>query len=246
MERLQKIIARSSGLSRRQAEEAIAQGKVMLNGKKVTDMGVKADPTKDIISVRGKKISQQTRLQYLVLNKPRGCVVTRDDPEGRKTIYDYLPKVYHQLKPVGRLDYDSQGLVLLTNDGELAQKMTHPRFHVSKTYHVKVTLLPSERQLDRLREGVEIDGRRTQTAQIKIIDENPKSTWLEFVLEEGRNRQIRKMCEKVGLTVKTLIRVSMGSLSLQGLALRKWKLLSSTPIMNQKTEVVNKRRVVSL
>jgi len=229
MERLQKIIARASGLSRRQAEEAISQGKVFLNGKKVTELGTKADPRKDLLVVRGKKINQQPHFDYILFHKPRACVVTRSDPEGRKTIYDYLPKIYHHLKPVGRLDYDSQGLILLTNDGELAQKLTHPRFHLPKTYHVKVTPLPAFRQLERLREGVEIDGRRTKPAVVKVVDENPKSTWLEFVLEEGRNRQIRKMCEAVGLTVKTLIRVSMGPLSLSGIALRQWKILSGPP-----------------
>ncbi len=229
MERIQKIIARSTGLSRREAEVLIQQGQVFVDGQKITQLGVKADAHSSRIVVKGKLIQKPHQYHYLLFHKPRHCVVTRNDPEGRTTIYDYIPRQFHHLKSVGRLDYDSEGLLLLTNDGELAHKLTHPRFHLKKIYEVKVTPKPVERQLERLRNGLVIDGQRTLPASVAVIVENPKSVWLKMELSEGRNRQIRKMCEKVGLTVKTLVRVAFGPLKITGLAPRQWKLLKSIP-----------------
>ncbi|MBX7148078.1 rRNA pseudouridine synthase [bacterium] len=223
LERLQKVIANRGKHSRRQAEDLIKAGKVIVDGKKVTTMGVKIDSAHAEIVVLGKKLPPLESYIYLFFHKPRECMVTRSDPEGRKTIYDYLPKKYHKLKPVGRLDFESEGLLLLTNDGELSLKLTHPRYEGRKTYHVKVEGRPSEKQLDRLRKGVVIDDSKTQPVPTTIVEENPKSTWLEMVLSEGRNRQIRKMCEKVFLNVKTLVRVKMGPFKLTGIPYGKYK-----------------------
>lgn len=225
MERLQKIIAQSGIVSRREAERLIQAGSVLVNGKKVTVLGTKADSFHDRITVKGKPIHPQAQKEYLLFHKPRKCVVTRDDPEGRKTVYDYLPKKFHHLKPVGRLDYDSQGLLILTNDGQVALELTHPRFAHQKKYEVKVQPKPGLRQLERLRKGIFLDERRTLPAEVRVIRENPLSAWLEFILQEGRNRQLRRMCEKVGLTVKTLIRTEIGPYHLGGIPLGKWKIL---------------------
>ena len=225
LERLQKIIAQSGITSRREAERLIKAGSVLVNGKKVTVLGTKADPFHDRIIVSGKPIHPQAEKEYLLFNKPRKCVVTRDDPEGRKTIYDYLPRKFYHLKPVGRLDYDSQGLLLLTNDGQMALELTHPRFAHQKTYEMKVQPKPGARQLDRLRKGILLDERRTLPAQVEVIRENPLSAWVKIVLQEGRNRQLRRMCEKVGLTVKTLVRTEIGPYQLRGMPVGKWRLL---------------------
>ncbi len=223
LERLQKFIASQGKYSRRQAEELIAQGKVRVDGKKVTEMGIKVDPIKSVVMIGSRRVSRPVNFQYLILHKPRRCVVTRDDPEGRKTIYDYLPPKFHHLKPVGRLDFDSEGLLLLTNDGELANKMSHPRHHISKIYEFKVQPKPTERQLQRLRNGIRLEGRKTLATDVEVTDENPKTAWIKMTLREGRNRQIRRMCEEVGLAVKTLIRTKMGPFDLTGIAYGKYR-----------------------
>ena len=245
LERLQKIIARSGHYSRRHAEELIAQGKVIVDGKKITVLGTKVDADSSRITVGGKPVIAHPAYHYVLLHKPRRCMVTRDDPEGRKTVYDYLPRQYAMLKPVGRLDYDSEGLLLLTNDGALAQKLSHPKFHVCKTYEVKVQPHPTPRQIERLLHGVTLDdgqpqrgplsgpgsGRLARALSAEVVQENPKSVWLKIGLEEGRNRQIRRMCEKVGLTVRTLVRTSYGPFKLKNIPYGGWRLLSRKEIV---------------
>lgn len=215
-------MARAGLYSRRQAEELIAQGKVFVDGKKVTVLGTKVDAHVAKIRVKGKPLVSSPTFIYALFHKPKECVVTRSDPEGRNTIYDFLPAQMKNLKPVGRLDYHSEGLLMLTNDGELANKLTHPRFHMNKVYEVKVQPKPAPRQLDRLRAGIMLDGRRTLPTEVSIVRENPETTWIEMKLEEGRNRQIRRMCEKVNLTVKTLVRTQMGPFKLKGIPYGKW------------------------
>jgi 23S rRNA pseudouridine2605 synthase len=220
MERLQKILSQAGIASRRHAEEMITEGRVQVNGKVVTELGSKADAERDHIRVDGKLIRGAERLRYFVLNKPRGYVTTVSDPEGRPTVMEFFKKAGERLYPVGRLDYHSEGLLLVTNDGDLANKLTKAATGVEKTYLVKVSGQPTEEELDRLREGIAIDrGRagegRVQTAPATIQEarqgDNP---WYEVVLTEGRNRELRKMFEEIGNHVEKIRRVGYGPLIL--------------------------------
>jgi 23S rRNA pseudouridine2605 synthase len=220
LERLQKILAQSGVASRRKAEEMIEQGRVQVNGKVITELGTKADAGRDHIRVDGKLLQGAERLRYFVLNKPRGFVTTVKDPEGRPTVMQFFDKMRERLYPVGRLDYMSEGLLLVTNDGELANKLTKASAGVEKTYLVKVAGIPSEAELDILRAGVAIDKGapgsakvRTSPARIRQVrqGDNP---WYEVVLIEGRNRELRKMFEEVGHFVEKIRRVGYGPLIL--------------------------------
>jgi 23S rRNA pseudouridine2605 synthase len=217
-ERLQKIMAACGIASRRKAEEMIAAGRVTLNGKVVTEQGTKADPERDEICVDGKRLERRERLVYFQLNKPKGYVTTVSDPEGRPTVMDLLPKSSERVYPVGRLDYASEGLLLMTNDGALAQMLTKAGSHVPKTYRVKISGKPDEKAIERLRAGVTIeleDGRRVKTSPAKIrLAEDGANPWYEVVLIEGRNRQIRRMFERVGHHVEKIKRVQFGPLVL--------------------------------
>ncbi len=217
-ERLQKIIAAAGIASRRKAEELIAGGVVSVNGKTVTELGSKADPETDHIRVNGKLLRGPERAIYLVINKPRGYVTTVSDPEGRPTVMDLLKGIRGRVYPVGRLDYASEGLLLLTNDGELANRLMKASSHVPKTYVVKVAGTPSAEGLARLRAGVFIaieSGKRVKTAPAKIRPvregDNP---WYEVTLVQGRNRQIRRMFEEIGHHVEKIKRVRYGPLEL--------------------------------
>jgi 23S rRNA pseudouridine2605 synthase len=217
-ERLQKIIAAAGVASRRKAEELITSGHVAVNGQTVTELGTKADPEHDHIRVNGKLLQGQQRLTYLLLNKPKGFVTTNKDPEGRPTVMNLLTGVKSRVYPVGRLDYASEGLLLLTNDGDLAQKLMKAASHVPKTYLVKISGTPSEEALGKLRRGVSIatdDGRRVRTAPAKIqVIKEANNPWYEITLIEGRNRQIRRMFEQVGHHVEKIKRVRYGPLQL--------------------------------
>lgn len=220
-ERLQKIIARAGVTSRRKAEELISTGRVSVNGKVITELGEKADPHRDAIKVDGKPLKTTEPAQYWLLYKPREVVTTLSDPEGRPSIQEFLRGMRQRLFPVGRLDYHSEGLLLLTNDGELAHKVMHASSHLPKVYLVKVSGRPDEEQLQRLRQGVVIDGRRTAPAEIRrlLTAESPSrrrgssdNPWLEVTLIEGRNQQIRKMFTIINHPVEKLKRVSIGPL----------------------------------
>jgi 23S rRNA pseudouridine2605 synthase len=217
-ERLQKIIAAAGVASRRKAEELIASGRVQVNGQVVTELGSKADPETDHIRVDGKLLRGRERYSYVVLNKPKGYVTTVRDPEGRPTVMDLVRGVRGRVYPVGRLDWASEGLLLLTNDGELANSLMKAASHVSKTYVVKVAGTPDEEKLEKLRRGVSIaekGGRRVRTAPAKIrVIREADNPWLEVILTQGRNRQIRKMFEEVGHHVEKIRRVQYGPLSL--------------------------------
>lgn len=218
LERLQKIMAGSGVASRRKAEEIIASGRVTLNGRVVTEQGTKADPERDEVCVDGKPLKKQERLVYYLLNKPKGYVTTVSDPEGRPTVMDLLPQRGERVYPVGRLDYASEGLLLMTNDGALAARLMNAGPHVPKAYRVKVGGKPDERAIARLRAGVMIaleDGRRVKTSPAKIrLVEDGANPWYEVVLIEGRNRQIRRMFERVGHHVEKIKRVQLGPLAL--------------------------------
>ncbi len=218
MDRLQKIIAAAGIASRRKAEEFITAGRVTLNGKTVTELGTKADPSADTICLDGKPIQRPQRFVYFLLNKPKGYVTTVSDPEGRPTVMQLLGDPPERIYPVGRLDYASEGLLLLTNDGALAQKLTKAGSHVPKTYHVKISGKPNEQAIQKLRNGITIsleDNRRVKTSPAKIrLLEDAVNPWYEVVLIEGRNRQIRRMFQQVGFLVEKIKRVQLGPLAL--------------------------------
>ncbi len=218
LERLQKIIAAAGVASRRKAEELITSGRVQVNGQTITELGSKADPETDHVRVNGKLLQGAQRHTYLLLNKPKGYVTTVSDPEKRPTVMDLMKGVKGRVYPIGRLDYASEGLLLLTNDGELAHRLMKAASHVHKTYLVKVAGTPKEDALAKLRSGINIatdDGKRVKTgpASVRVIKEaaNP---WYEITLIEGRNRQLRRMFEAVGHHVEKIKRVKYGPLVL--------------------------------
>ena len=214
--RLQKILATSGVASRRAAEELIRQGRVSVNGRTVTELGTKADPARDEIRVDGRRLKGPERLRYLLLHKPAGVMTTRSDPGRRPTVLHLLEGVREYVYPVGRLDYDSEGLLLLTNDGDLAARLTHPRHGIEREYHAWVLGVPDDRDLERLRRGVPIEGRRTEPADVTVVHlgrgRRAGQAMLSIVLREGRNRQVRKMCEAIGHPVDALTRVRIGPL----------------------------------
>lgn len=223
-ERLQKILARAGIASRRKAEELIQEGAVTVNGK-IAELGEKADPARDAIKVHGKRVQPSEGHRYLLLNKPKGVMSTVSDPEGRPTVMDFVPPALRKaLVPVGRLDFHTEGLILLTDDGDFAQRIAHPRYGSTKTYEVKVKGTPKEAELDRLRAGVFVEGRRTAPAE--IAPRNPykltgarrrgepesDNSWWIVKLSEGRTRQIREMFFQIGHPVQKLRRVAIGPL----------------------------------
>jgi pseudouridine synthase len=213
-ERLQKVLAHAGISSRRAAERLIAAGRVSVNGAIVSELGSKVDPERDAIKVDGKRVGAAPRRPtYLAFHKPRGVVTTLSDPEGRPTVRDFLGGVPVRVYPVGRLDFDSEGLLLLTDDGTLARDLMHPSSGVEKTYRVKVRGFPEPATLDRLARGIHIDGRRTRAAEIRVVQpgENP---WLEIGITEGRNRQVRRMLQAVGHPVQKLRRIRYGGVEL--------------------------------
>lgn len=236
-ERIQKVIAESGLYSRRAVERLIDEKKIKVNGIVVTTKGIKIDPVKDRIQISGKHFKYSPQLETIVIlvNKPRRVMVTKSDPEGRKTIYELLPQKFKNLKPVGRLDYNSQGALILTNDGDLILKLTHPRYHVEKVYEVKISSHPDNKQLDRMRRGVVIDGTRTLPAKIDVLKSHRSSILLRFILLEGKNRQIRNMCQTVGLTVKELRRVAIGPVSLKNLRSGEYRELSRVELRKLNT-----------
>ena len=218
-ERIQKVIASGGEYSRRQVEKLIEERKIKVNGIVVTTQGVKVDPATDRIQIERKAFRYKGKPERVVIliNKPRRVVVTRRDPEGRKTVFELLPPAFQNLKPVGRLDFNSQGALLMTNDGELANQLSHPSFGLEKIYEVKLSGLASEKQINVMKKGIILDGSRTLPCDIKIIRQTEQAMSLLFKLHEGKNRQIRRMCEKVGLTVKELRRVAIGPIKLKTL-----------------------------
>jgi pseudouridine synthase len=234
-ERIQKIIARAGVTSRRKAEELILQGRVTVNGKMVTELGSKADAEKDHIKVDGKLILPKQPQVYLMLNKPRGYVTTLSDPEGRPTVLDLLKGVRHRVFPVGRLDYDTEGLLLLTNDGDLAHAMMHPSYEVPKTYLAKVKGFLPDDAIKRLERGVALPDGKTAPSRIKKIRKTQENSWVEVTLREGKKRQVRRMLEGTGHPVLKLKRIRYAFLGLAGLLPGQYRYLTPQEIKRLKS-----------
>ncbi len=224
-ERLQKILARTGYGSRRACEELIAKGRVTVNGH-IAKLGTKADPAKDKIAVDGSPIQAEEKLKYIAVNKPRNVISAASPQDNRKTVRDLVDEPGH-LYPVGRLDVDSEGLILLTNDGDLTYRLTHPKYQHEKEYKVLVARRPDEKQLDAWRRGVVLeDGYRTQPAEVRFAGTYGKGAWLRVILREGRKRQIREMGRLTGLPVVRIRRVRIGSLWLGKLKPGEWRHLT--------------------
>jgi 23S rRNA pseudouridine2605 synthase len=232
--RLQKLLSAAGVASRRAAEQLIVEGRVSVNGTTVRDLGVKADPERDAIQVDGRRIRPVSVSRYYLVNKPVGVVTTRSDPQRRTTVLDLLRGVTGYLYPVGRLDFDSEGLLLVTNDGELAARLTHPRHEVPKVYRARVRGVPDPRALERLATGVPLDGHRTAPATVRLHKRfegrrGPEAI-VELTLREGRNRQVRRMCEAVGHPVVALSRIQFGPLRDPRLPVGAFRELTSAEI----------------
>ncbi|MBV9771138.1 MAG: rRNA pseudouridine synthase [Bryobacterales bacterium] len=228
-ERLQKLLAHAGVASRRRSEQLILEGRVTVNGAVVTELGTKADPERDHIKVDGKRVGAPERLVYVAMNKPKNCMSTVDDPEGRETVMNLLRGVKARVYPAGRLDYSSEGLLLLTNDGEFAKRITSPARHVIKTYLVKTNGLLMPDQEEKFRQGVPLEGKKTAPAGLKLIRraENP---WYEVRLTEGRQNQIRLMFKHFGRLVEKLRRVRIGFLELGALQPGKYRHLTPSEV----------------
>lgn len=216
MERLQKVMAHAGVASRRKSEEIIAEGRVKVNGQTVTEMGTKVNPERDVIEVDGEIISKEKRI-YILLNKPEGYITSVDDPRGRKTVLDLVDDVEQRIYPVGRLDYDTSGLLLLTNDGQLTYILTHPSHEIDKTYLTEVEGRITNKESDKLKNGVKLEDGITAPAKLEIHKRDEKHTSFSLTIHEGRNRQVRRMCDAVGHPVINLKRTSLGPLTLDGL-----------------------------
>ncbi len=220
--RLQKFLSEAGVASRRKAEEMIRNGMVKVNGA-VAQIGDSVDPKRDTVTVKGKKVRKQSNMRYILLNKPRGYVTTTDDDLGRKCVLELVKDVKERIYPVGRLDRVSEGALILTNDGVFANAMMHPSKHVPKTYRVTVRPGITNEQAEILATGVEIDGRMTAPAEVRILSKEEGRAVLEIVLYEGRNRQIRRMCEALNLEVARLRRIAVGSIKLGMLQTGEWR-----------------------
>ena len=234
-ERLQKIIAHAGFASRREAETMIREGRVTVNGRVVTELGTRADSVKDHIKVDGKLITRAETHRYILLYKPKEVMTTVEDPQGRRTVIDLIRGVGERIYPVGRLDFHSEGLVLLTNDGDLAYKVSHPKHGSVKTYNVKVRGVPEERLIEKLERGITIEGKRTlpcEIARMKTTGKNEEegNSWFEVKLREGRTQQIRKMFQAVGHPVSKLKRVAIGPISDPKLTPGVWRELTTKEV----------------
>ena len=225
--RIQKVLSENGILSRRKAEEYVAQGRITVNGRRA-ETGAAVDPERDVIAIDGVRLELSSRVRkvYILLNKPRGYVTTLNDELGRRCVAELVEDALEHVYPVGRLDKDSEGALILTNDGDFANLIMHPSHHVSKTYRVTVRPGVSEDQLIRLSSGIEIDGKMTAPAQVDVIEKKPDRAVIQIVIHEGRNRQVRKMCEAVGLEVARLKRNSVGPIRLGMLQPGKWRELT--------------------
>ncbi|MBC8590552.1 pseudouridine synthase [Wansuia hejianensis] len=228
--RLQKYMAKCGVASRRKSEEMIVQGLVRVNGNLITELGTTIDPLRDIVKVNDKIINLESDKIYIILNKPIGYVTTLKDEKDRKTVIDLIEGVRERIYPIGRLDIDTTGLLLLTNDGDITNKITHPSNKVIKRYIAIVEGIPNKSELERFRRGIYIDDRKTSQAQINIVKRYVDDSILDIKIYEGRNRQVKKMCEAINHPVKKLKRVSIGEIELGGLNVGEWRYLDDNEI----------------
>lgn len=230
--RLQKYIADCGITSRRKAEDLILEGHIKVNGRKVTELGSKVDPIEDSVMFKGEVIDTLSVDHiYLVLNKPRGYMTTLLDPEGRKTVLDLIKAVSQRVYPVGRLDYLSEGLLIMTNDGEFSNMIMHPRYEVIKTYEVKVFGKVNDSVLKKLRMGITAADGELKPRSVRIIEQLPNKTWLEFKLSEGKNREIRRLCEAAGVTIDKLKRVAIGNLAIDKIKPGDWGFITKPEML---------------
>ena len=228
--RLQKYLADAGIASRRKAEELILQGRVEVNGKTVRELGTKIDDKKDTVSFNGREIKKEQKLVYIMLYKPEGYVTTVKDQFDRPTVMDLIKNVEERVFPIGRLDYDTSGLLLLTNDGKLTFRLTHPKHEVEKTYLAKVYGVPDQNDMNQLRRGVMIDGKKTEPSKVRLVSTGDKYAHVEIIIHEGKNRQVRKMFEAVRHPVSQLRREATGSLTLGDMKKGEWRYLTEKEI----------------
>ncbi|NLJ77811.1 MAG: rRNA pseudouridine synthase [Tissierellia bacterium] len=228
--RLQHYMAKSGIASRRKSESIILAGRVMVNNQIVDRLGVKVDPDRDIVHVDNRVIKMERHKIYIMLNKPVGYVTTMKNKHDQKIVLDLIRGVEERIFPVGRLDQDTSGLLLLTNDGYLAHRLTHPRYEITKVYEAVVRGIPNNSKLMKFRKGLKIDGRVTARAYVKVLKRYKDSSLLEIAIHEGRNRQVRKMCKYIGHPVIELKRISISGLALDDLPIGKWRYLTKDEV----------------
>ncbi len=234
LERIQKILAKAGIASRREAERMVREGRVVVNGKIIDALGFKADPAKDHIKVDGKRLARFEPPVTLLLNKPRGYLSTVKDPQDRPTVMDLLKKVKGRVYPVGRLDFDAEGLLLLTNDGDLAYRLTHPKFSIARIYWAKVKGLPGEKELMRLKRGIVLEDGKARVVSSYILREEEKNSWVRVVVTEGRNRLVKRMFSVIGHPVLKLKRVEFGPLRLGNLPIGQYRFLTPEEVAKLK------------
>ena len=240
LERIQKILAKAGIASRREAERMVLEGRVSVNGKVVQTLGFKADPSKDHIKVDGKRVASSEPKIILVLNKPRGYLSTVKDPKGRPTVLALIKNLKWRVYPIGRLDFDAEGVLLLTNDGDLAHFLSHPRFSIPKTYWVKVAGVPEEKKLMRLKRGVMLEDGRARAISCSLIRQKEKNSWVRVVVTEGRNHLVKRMFSAIGHTVLKLKRVEYGPIRLGDLPFGQFRYL--TPMEMEKLRQISSER----
>ncbi|WKV09032.1 pseudouridine synthase [Thermoanaerobacterium sp. CMT5567-10] len=229
MERLQKYLAECGIASRRKCEQLILDGKIKVNGTVIKNLGIKIDPDKDIVEYNGRVVAKVQHNIYIMLNKPTGFITTVKDQFGRPSVLDII-KIKDRIYPVGRLDYNTSGLLLLTNDGDIANKLMHPKHEIDKVYIAKIRGIPDDKDLDRFRNGLLLDNRLTAKAKIEILKKINNDALVKIVIHEGRNRQIRRMCELIGHPVMTLKRIKIGDLELGNLKVGQWRYLTGEEV----------------
>lgn len=244
MIRLQKALADAGMASRRAAEKLIQQGSVTVNGKVVTQLGTKVDPARDVIAVQG-QLARPKRHVYLAMNKPRGYLCTRKDPENRATVGELLPEEWQSLHTVGRLDLESEGLLFLTNDGEFSLRLTHPRYGVRKIYIVRVIGRLESRQIARFLQGLESEGEVLKADRVKLLSANNSHSLVELELSQGRNREVRRLFESLGYEVSDLQRVQIGSIRLGQLQAGRWRFLSESEVKSLLRQQPGGREIAS-